>query len=182
MQRAATATRANDPGETTYEIMVCSTIDLPGQVTKDSWYIAGAFRSLGEATVNYEAFCRQYPDRRLLVALVRSTFDEETRRFHDRVLDAREPVQRLLRSSRELTPAARSRLQEEFGKAAPRGASPKPAEASEPRARRGDVVRPAAKPLPPPEPAPRGKGAFLLAALAAAAALAGAAWLMLQPG
>lgn len=173
------ARRAEDEAETTYEIMVCSTVELPGKVVKDTWYIDSAHRALGDALSAYEQLCRTHPDPRLLVVLLRSTFDPATRRYRDRVLDAREPVQQLVRATRKLTADGRRRLAEEFGGAAPARLRPAAPTKPERPERRGDVFRSGAPARP--QSAGRARGARpALAALGALAVVAGVgAWLLL---
>ncbi len=102
--------------DVTFEVMVCSTAQVGG-LARDVWYPESAHEDHGPAAAQFEKVCRAHPDKRLLVVLVRSAFDERTLRFRDRELDAREPVARLVRASAPLTSQCRRRLREAFGSA-----------------------------------------------------------------
>ncbi len=107
-----------------YEVMVRSPVAAPG-MRASTWYIESTHAAFQAARERYEAFCRSHPDPRLMVALVRSSYDERSRLFHDKVVLTRdERVAPVRQEAKPLQPEARQVLKRDFAKPAP---GPEPA-------------------------------------------------------
>jgi hypothetical protein len=99
-----------------YEVMVRSPAAVPG-MRANVWYIESAHGQFKPARERYEGFCARHPDPRLLVALVRSSYDERSRLFHDKVVLTRdERVTPVRQEAKPLQPEARDVLKRDFAK------------------------------------------------------------------
>jgi hypothetical protein len=100
----------------TFEIVVCAT--RPGfGVPAKRWYVESLHTRLEEAQEHYARIREDWPDIRLVVALIQSQFDEQTRLFRDIVLDARDrSVLFRRREARPLSPAERAAIQASFSR------------------------------------------------------------------
>lgn len=104
--------------EVTYEVMVYSPVTA-GHLRRETWYVESAHASHAEGWRHFRRFIELHPDERLVVALIQSSYDETTRRFRDRVIEARDSsLPSFARSSRRLTPEARSALHQLYGEPA----------------------------------------------------------------
>ncbi len=101
--------------DVSYEVMVYTPV-MAGTMRRDTWYVESAHQTYGEARRQFRSFVEQHPDQRLVVALIQSTYDEATRRFRDRVIDARDAIlPSFARTSHRLTPEVRNTLRQYFG-------------------------------------------------------------------
>jgi hypothetical protein len=101
--------------DTTYEVMVLSPVTL-ATMRSGIWYLESAHEAYDDAWRHFQLFAEQHPDRRLVVALVQSSYDAATGRFRDRVIEAREAaVPTFANSALRLPAEARPRLAQQFG-------------------------------------------------------------------
>jgi hypothetical protein len=99
-----------------YEVLVRVPVGAPG-IRPEVWYIESAFPAFKPAQERYARFVTAHPDPRLVVALVRSTYDERAKLFHDTVVkSSNERVAPLRQNAKPLHPEARTVLQRDFSK------------------------------------------------------------------
>jgi hypothetical protein len=100
----------------TFEVVVCSTVSVGGMPAQ-RWYIESLHEALREARDRFAQVSHQWPDERLVVALVQSEFNDDTRLFRDVVIEASD--RGVLFSRRQTTPLsreARAALHQAFGR------------------------------------------------------------------
>uniref|UniRef100_UPI0018DFC020 hypothetical protein n=1 Tax=Roseomonas rosulenta TaxID=2748667 RepID=UPI0018DFC020 len=100
-----------------YEVMVRATIPA-NRIRIGVWYLESEHEDPSQARIHFRHFVAEHQDRRLMVVLVESRFDDATGLFVDRILDSRaEAPVPAVRGSVALPDPARGALRRAFDRA-----------------------------------------------------------------